>query len=55
MVEMLSIVKNQICVISVMMHQFCTCRLLQGSDMGYGLWFVEFCMLQLIGNLCSGE
>lgn len=29
-------------------------RDLHGSDLGYGLWFVEFCTLNLIGNSCSG-
>ena len=29
-------------------------RDLGGGDLGYGLWFVEFCTLQLIGNMCSG-
>ena len=28
---------------------------LKGSDLGYGLWFVEFCSLQLLGNLISGK
>ena len=30
-------------------------RDLKGTDLGYGLWFVEFCTLQLVGNLASGK